>query len=68
MNERNGQLRNHHSRAVLGIPNVLVLKPVHVHVKPVVGIDAHVSDEKTCNEPSLPLSLEYSRDCIVFGT
>lgn len=54
--------------AVLGVPNVGVLKPVHVHLELAVGVDVHVGNEETCDEPSVPLSIEYSLDCILFGT
>ena len=53
---------------ILGIPNVGVLKLIDVHVKPVIGVEVHVGNEEICDEPSGPLSLEYSRDCILFGT
>ncbi len=53
---------------ILGIPNVRVLEPVDVYVELVTGVEVHVGNEKICNEPSIPPSLEYSRDCILFGT
>jgi len=54
--------------AILGIPNIGVLKLIDVHVKPVIGVEVHVSNEKMCDEPSRPPPLEYSRGCILFGT
>ena len=64
MSERNSELRNNNTMAVLGIPNVRVLKPVHVHVKRTFRIHVHVGNKEMCDEPSMPPSLEYSRDCI----
>ena len=45
--------------AVLGVPNIRVLKPVHVHVELTVGIHVHVGNEEMYDEPSAPLSLKY---------
>ena len=53
--------------AVVGVPDVLVLKTVHVDVQ-TVGVHVHVGNEEMSNEPSVSPSLEYSRDCILFGT
>ncbi len=46
--------------AILGIPNIIVLKPVHVHIEIAVRIEIHVSNEEMCNKPSIPPSLESS--------
>jgi len=53
--------------AVVGIPNVGVLKLVHIDVEP-IGVDVHVGNEEMSDEPPMPPSLEYSWDCILFGT
>jgi len=53
---------------ILGIPNVGVLKLIDVHVKLVIRVEVHVGNEEMYDESSVPLSLEYSRDCILFGT
>ena len=50
-----------------------VLKPVEVEVA-LVGVAPEIRDVPVvvlpdlCRIPSVPLSFEYSRDCIVFGT
>jgi hypothetical protein len=54
--------------AILGIPDIVVLELVDVHVERVIGVEVHVGNEEMCNEPSMPPSLEYSQDCILFGT
>lgn len=52
-------MRDNHPMAVIGIPNVGVLEPVHVDVEP-VGVDVHVGNEEMCDGPPKPPSLEYS--------
>lgn len=32
---------------ILGVPNIGVLKPVHVNIETVVGIHVHVGDKNT---------------------
>jgi len=54
--------------AILGIPDVGVLELIDVHVQPVIEVEVHVGNKEMCDEPSRPLPLEYSRDCILFGT
>jgi hypothetical protein len=68
MNERNGKFRNHHTMAILGIPDVVVLEPVNINIQLVIGIEVHIGNKELYGEPSAPLSFEYSRDCILFGT
>lgn len=60
MNERNNKFRNNKTIPVLGVPDVRVLKPVHVHLELAVRIDVHVGNEEMCVGPSKPPSLEYS--------
>jgi hypothetical protein len=67
MNGRKSKWRDNHPMAVLGVPNVGVLKPVHVDVE-TVGVHVHVGNKEMSDKPSAPPSLEYSRDCILFGT
>jgi hypothetical protein len=64
----NSALRNNHSMAVLGVPDVRVLKPVHVHVEPVIRVHVHLGNKEMHDEPSMPLPVEYSSNCIVSGT
>jgi len=54
-------LRNDHAIAVLGVPDVGVLKPIHVRVE-AVGVDVHVGNEEKCDEPPISPSVEYSPD------
>ncbi len=68
MNERNSKFQNNHAMAVLGVPDVQILELVDVHVKLVIRVEVHVGNEEMYDESSVPLSLEYSRDCILFGT
>jgi hypothetical protein len=58
MSEGNGQFRNHQTMAVLSVPNIGVLKPVHIHVELAVRVDIHVGNEEMCNRPSIPPSLD----------
>lgn len=67
MNGRKSKLRDNHPTAVVGVSNVGVLKPVHVDVE-AIGVDVHVGNEEVSGEPSDPLFLEYSWDCILFET
>ena len=53
--------------AVVGVPDVPVLKLVHVDVQ-AVRVHVHVGNEEMSDKPSDPPSLEYSQDCILFGT
>jgi len=48
--------------AILGVPNVRVLEPIHVHLERVIGVEVHVGNEEMCDEPSVPPSFEYSQD------
>ncbi|MFA5777206.1 MAG: hypothetical protein WC906_02100 [Parcubacteria group bacterium] len=48
--------------AILGIPDIVVLEPVDVHLELTVGVEVHVGNEEICNKPSIPPSFEYSRD------
>ena len=66
--ERSSKFRNNHSMAILGVPDIGVLKLIDVHIQPVIGVEVHIGNEKMCDEPSRPPSLECSRDCILFGT
>ena len=50
--------------AILGVPDIVVLKPVHIHLELVIRVEVHIGNEEMCDRPSDPLSLEYSRDCI----
>ena len=61
-------MRNYEPMTILGIPDVVVLELVDVHVELVVGVDVHVSNEEMCARPSIPPPLEYSRGCILRGT
>ena len=45
---------------VVGVPNIRVLKPIHVHIQP-VRIHVHVGNEEMCDKLSIPPPLEYSR-------
>jgi hypothetical protein len=53
---------------ILGIPDVVVLELVDVHVELVIRVDVHVGNEEMYAKPSIPPPLEYSRDCILRGT
>lgn len=53
---------------VLGIPDVRVLKPVHIHVELAVRVHVDVGNEETRDKPSAPPSFELSQDCILSGT
>lgn len=46
---------------VLGVPDVVVLEAVDIHVQPVV-VHVHVGNEEMCDKPSMPPSFEYSQD------
>lgn len=48
--------------AILGVPDVVVLEPVDIHVQSVVRVEVHVGNEETCHVPSVTPSLKYSRD------
>lgn len=45
---------------ILGIPDIVVLETVSVHVRPSVRIQVHVGHEEMCNKPSMPPPFEYS--------
>jgi hypothetical protein len=62
MDERKSKFRNYDSMAILGIPDIVVLEPVDVHLELTVGVEVHVGNEEICNKPSIPPSFEYSRD------
>ena len=47
---------------ILGIPDIVVLELVHVHLERVIGIEVHIGDKEMSNEPSMPPSFEYSQD------
>ena len=68
MNGRNSKFRNHQTMAVLGVPNIGVLKLIDVDIERVIGVEVHIGNEEMSDEPSMPPSFEYSRDCILFGT
>lgn len=57
MSGRKSKWRDNHPMAVVGVPNVPVLKPVHVDVE-AIGVDVHVGNEEMRDEPSTPPSLE----------
>ena len=61
MNGRKSKWRDNHPMAVVGVPSVGVLEPVHVDVEP-IRVDVHVGNEEMSNGPSVPPSLEYSWD------
>lgn len=42
---------------IVSVPNVRVLKPIHVHIEQGIG-EVHVSN-KMCAESSVPLSRKY---------
>jgi len=48
--------------SILGIPHVVVLKPVHVHLQPTIVVEVHVGNEELCTmssvTPSFDLLLE----------
>lgn len=52
MSERNSKFRDYHAMTILGVPNVRVLKPIHIHVELSVRVDVHVGNEEKCDEPS----------------
>src|SRR3989344_9371503 len=53
---------------ILVVPSVRILNRVGVHVT-AVAVPVHVHRaELSYRKPSLPPSLEYSQDCIEFGT
>lgn len=54
--------------AILSVPNIVILEPIDIHVKRVIGVEIHVSNEEMSDKPSVPPSFEYSQDCILFGT
>jgi len=54
--------------AILGVPDIGILKPVHVNIELIAGVDVHISNEEMYDAPSLPPSFEFSRDCILCGT
>lgn len=37
---------------VVGIPDVVVLEPVHVHLEATVVVEVHVGNEEMCDKPS----------------
>ena len=47
---------------ILGIPDIVVLELVHIHLERVIGVEVHIGDKEMNNEPSVSPSLEYSRD------
>lgn len=64
-----GWLRHHHAMAVLGVPHVVVLEPVHVHVEPSVRVQVDVGNEPNCamrHQRHHPANIP--QDCIVSGT
>lgn len=58
MSERISKFRNYHSMAILGVPDVRVLKPVHVDLELTVGVEVHVGNEEMCDRPSMAPPLE----------
>ena len=42
---------------ILGIPNIVVLKPVDVDVQ-AIRVHVHVGNEESCNAPSIPLPIQ----------
>jgi hypothetical protein len=53
---------------IVGIPDIIVLEPIHVHIEPVIVVEVHVGNEEMSNKPSMTLPFEYSLSCILFGT
>ncbi len=62
MSGRSSKFRDDNAMAIVGIPDIVVLKPVDVDVQPVVGVHVHVGNEEMCHEPSKSPSFEYSPD------
>lgn len=54
--------------AMLGIPDIGVLKAVQIDVELAIRVDIDISNEEMYDEPSIPPSLECSWGCILFGT
>ncbi len=46
---------------VVSVPNVVVLKPIDVHLELAVGVDVHVGNEEMCNTPSISLPPDIAR-------
>lgn len=46
---------------VLGVPDVVVLKPVDVHAEPLAVVEVHVGNEVLCAVPSMPPPPEIAR-------
>jgi hypothetical protein len=46
---------------VLRVPQIVVLKPVHVHVERTIVVDVHVGNEEMYTVPSLPPFLDSYR-------
>ncbi len=58
MDERNNKFRDNQPMPVVNVPDVGVLKPVHVDLEPAVRVDVHVGNEEMCHGPSIPPSFE----------
>lgn len=43
---------------VLGVPHIVVLKPVDVDLEPIVSVEVHVGNEESCAMPSMPPSFD----------
>ncbi len=44
--------------SVVGIPDVVVLEAVQVHLEPAIVVDVHVGNEELYGAPSAPLPFE----------
>lgn len=55
IDERNSKFRDYDAMPILGIPNVVVVEPVHVHLELTVVVEVHVGHEELCDESSVSL-------------
>jgi len=53
LREKTASFGKEDAMMILGIPNIVVLEPVHVRLQRAISIDVHVGNEELCAMPSM---------------